>query len=248
LLLGPGGEFAFVGIGMAAGFKLIGPDVAGFSLAAVSLTMATTPLLSLAARRFSVALRKREDAPPELSARPVAPRQAAIVAGYGRVGKVVCSFFREHGIPYVATDSDPRVVVEGRQAGEEVFFGDASSADFLLACGLEEASGLIVTINAHEVVDNIVSMALGLRPDLTIVARAHDAGHARHLYEKGVSSAVPETIEASLQLSEAALAGVGVEMEAAIASVHRRRDAYRADLLRVRLAGALPMVPKPLTD
>ena len=248
LLLGPGGEFAFVGIGMAVSAKLIAPDVAGFSLAAVSLTMATTPLLSLAARRFSVAYRQREGAPPELSARPEVLKQAAVVAGYGRVGKVVCSFFREHGIPYIATDSDPHVVIEARQAGEEVFFGDASSADFLLACGLEEASGLIVTINAHEVVDNIVTMALVLRPDLTIVARAHDAGHARHLYEKGVSSAVPETIEASLQLSEAALAGMGVEMEAAISSVHRRRDAYRADMLRVRQAGVLPVPPKPLTD
>jgi hypothetical protein len=34
--------------------------------------------------------------------------------------------------------------------------------------------------------------------------------HARHLYAVGASDAVPETIEASLQLSEAALIGLGI--------------------------------------
>ncbi len=46
----------------------------------------------------------------------------------------------------------------------------------------------------------------------------------------GVTDAVPETIEASLQLSEAALAGIGVPMGLVIASIHEKRDAFRADL------------------
>ena len=44
-----------------------------------------------------------------------------------------------------------------------------------------------------------------LRPDVTLVARARDADHARTLYGLGVTDAVPETAEASLQLSEAVL-------------------------------------------
>jgi CPA2 family monovalent cation:H+ antiporter-2 len=235
LLLGPGGEFAFVGIGMAAGLGMVDEQVASFTLAAVSLTMATTPLLSMAARRFSAVIRRAEGTPPmELLLKPQARRQTAIVVGYGRVGKVVCGFFREHRVPYIATDNDPQVVIEGRHDGEEIFFGDASHAEFLLACGLDEASGLIVTINAHEAIDNIVALARALRPEVTIVARAHDADHARHLYEKGVSSAVPETIEASLQLSEAALVSVGVAKDAASDSVHRRREAFHEELHGLR--------------
>jgi CPA2 family monovalent cation:H+ antiporter-2 len=67
----------------------------------------------------------------------------------------------------------------------------------------------------------------GLRPDILIVARARDADHARHLYALGATDAVPETIEASLQLSEAALVGLGVAVGPVIASIHEKRDEIR---------------------
>jgi CPA2 family monovalent cation:H+ antiporter-2 len=65
---------------------------------------------------------------------------------------------------------------------------------------------------------------------VTLVARAHDANHARALYALGVTDAVPETIEASLQLSEAALVGLGVATGPAIASIHEKRDQIRHGL------------------
>jgi len=46
-----------------------------------------------------------------------------------------------------------------------------------------------------------------------------------HLYRLGDSHAVPETIEASFQLSEAVLVDVGVPMGAIIASIHQQREA-----------------------
>ena len=45
---------------------------------------------------------------------------------------------------------------------------------------------------------------------IPLIVRARDAEHARKLYDLGATDAVPETIEASLQLSEAALVGIGV--------------------------------------
>ena len=59
------------------------------------------------------------------------------------------------------------------------------------------------------------------------MARAGDETHARRLYKLGVTDAVPETIEASLQLSEATLVGLGVPMGPVIASIHERRDEFR---------------------
>jgi CPA2 family monovalent cation:H+ antiporter-2 len=67
-------------------------------------------------------------------------------------------------------------------------------------------------------------------PDLPIVARARDTSHAAELYRAGVTDAVPETLEASLQLSEAALLGLGVAMGPIIASVHEKRDELRAEI------------------
>jgi CPA2 family monovalent cation:H+ antiporter-2 len=72
-----------------------------------------------------------------------------------------------------------------------------------------------------------VKAARGIREDLTIVARARDAEHAAQLYEIGVTDAVPETIEASLQLSEAVLVDLGIAMGHVIASIHAKRENYR---------------------
>ena len=46
------------------------------------------------------------------------------------------------------------------------------------------------------------------------------------LYDLGVDDAVPENVEASLQLSEAVLVDIGVPMGLVIASIHERRDEF----------------------
>jgi CPA2 family monovalent cation:H+ antiporter-2 len=91
-------------------------------------------------------------------------------------------------------------------------------------------------------VDAVVRQAREARADLTIVARARDAAHARALYKLGATDAVPETMEASLQLSEAALVDIGVPMGLVIASIHEQRDHYRKELLADESA---PSPPRP---
>ncbi len=223
LLLGPSGEAAFVIIGIAADMHVIGRRVSGLALAITAITMAVIPLLSIAARRLTRGPEKRTSVKPEFPSYAAAHARHAIVVGYGRVGKVVCSILRKQGVPFIATDWDPLVAVSHRRDGHEIYFGDASDPEFLKACGLENAVGVIVTINSPEAADSIVALVRSTRPDIPIVARARDADHARHLYEIGASEAVPETIEASLQLSEAALVGLGVAEETAIAAVHEKR-------------------------
>jgi monovalent cation:H+ antiporter-2, CPA2 family len=63
-----------------------------------------------------------------------------------------------------------------------------------------------------------------------VIARARDASHASLLYKMGVSVVVPETVEASLQLSEAALISLGVPTGLAIAITHDKRDELTRDL------------------
>jgi monovalent cation:H+ antiporter-2, CPA2 family len=227
LLLGPGGEFAFVGIGTAAAAGLVGPRLASFTLAVTSVTMALTPLLSIGARRLAALLASAKDIEPELTVRPSQEEKHAIVVGYGRVGKVVCSLLRQHGIPYIAADSDALAVTHDRREGHEVYYGDAADPRFLEACGLAKAAGVIITIHSPKEIDEIVAHLRAVRPDILIFSRARDAEHARHLYGLGATDAVPETIEASLQLSEAALIGLGIMAGPAIASIHEKRDEIR---------------------
>jgi len=227
LLLGPGGEFAFVSIGLAAAAGLIDTRLASFTLAVTSVTMALTPLLSVGARLINARLSSGKPVGPELSARPGGGQKHAIVVGYGRVGKVVCELLRRHAIPYIAADSDALTVTRDRRDSHDVYYGDAADPRFLESCGLATAAGVIITIHSVGIIDDVVKHVRAIRPDILIVSRARDAEHARHLYSLGATDAVPETVEASLQLSEAALVGLGVATGLAIASIHEKRDDIR---------------------
>ena len=230
LLLGPGGEFAFVAVGLAATFSLIDPKLASFTVALTSLTMMLIPALSHIARRVAPIVRDDKPVDPELAAAPGHASGHAIVVGHGRVGQVVCSMLDRHQFKYIAVDNDAAAVPEQRRLGRTVYYGDATNPEFLKACGLMEAAAVIVTTAETKGIDEIVAQVRRLRTDMPVVSRARDADHARHLYTIGVTDAVPETIEASLQLSEATLIGLGVPMGTGIASVHQRRDEFRHEL------------------
>jgi CPA2 family monovalent cation:H+ antiporter-2 len=230
LLLAPGGEFAFIGIFSAVNLQLIDDEIASAILAVVSITMAMLPLLGIAGNRLRLRLAERLPGtapatllPPEDHVRRV------IVIGHGRVGQLVCDLLDQHAVPYIATDRDTEIVDRFRSKGRPIYYGDASHPHFLRRCGLDEASGVIVTLDTAAV-DDVVRAVRARRPDVLIVARAHDAQHARHLYTLAVTDTVPETIEASLQLAESALVGLGVPMGSVIASIHERREQIRREL------------------
>ncbi|MCK1754691.1 cation:proton antiporter [Bradyrhizobium sp. 137] len=229
-LLAPVGEFAFVSIGMAAALGLIEPRVSSFAIAITAVTMALTPFLGMLGRRLAAKLGGERTLDPELTVRPPGDRAQAIVVGYGRVGKVVCSLLTSHGLNYIAVDNEAVAVARDRRDGHKVYFGDATEPGFLEACGLMQTTGVIITIQSRPAIDAVVERIRAVRPDVLIVSRARDADHARHLYAIGATDAVPETIEASLQLSEAALIGLGVAVGHAIASVHEKRDEFRLTL------------------
>jgi monovalent cation:H+ antiporter-2, CPA2 family len=235
LLLGPGGEFAFVGIGMATTLGLINADVSSFTLAVTSITMALIPVLSHVARRLAPKFADHKTHHPELAVAPSGGSGHAIVVGYGRVGQVVCSMLERHDVRYVAVDHDADAVPEHRRSGREVYYGDATHPEFLKSCGLAEARAVIVTVAAEKAIDEIVRQVRAGRTDIVVVSRARDAAHARHLYSIGVTDAVPETIEASLQLSEATLIGLGLATGLVIASVHEKRDEFRRELQRAAM-------------
>ncbi|MDR6304602.1 CPA2 family monovalent cation:H+ antiporter-2 [Nitrobacter vulgaris] len=228
LLLGPVSEFAFVSIGMAS--TLIEPHLASFAVAVTAVTMALTPLLGKLGKRLATKLSVKRIVDPELSERPAGQEPQAIVVGYGRVGKVVGSLLTANGLKYIAIDQEATVVGRHRRDGHKVYYGDATEPGFLEACGLMQATGVIITIPSRISIDAVVRRIRTVRPDALIISRARNAEHARQLYAIGATNAVPETVEASLQLSEAALIGLGIPDACAIASVHAKRDEFRLTL------------------
>ena len=234
LLLAGAGEFAFVILAEAAERRLIERTTAEALTVAATLSMAAIP--AFAALAAAVGGRRAQPAPAEaVGEPPEEPR--VLIAGYGRVGRLVGEMLSRHEKPWVAVEQDARLVEAGRRAGETLYFGDAARPDFLARCGLAVAPALVVTMDDPDGAEAIVATARALRPDLAIVARARDARHAGRLYELGATDAVPETVEASLQLSEALLVEIGVPMGLVIASIHERRDEFRRRLNRPESLG-----------
>ncbi|CUA83977.1 Kef-type potassium/proton antiporter, CPA2 family (TC 2.A.37.1) [Chelatococcus sambhunathii] len=237
LLLGPGGEFAFVLLTHAAALAVVPRPVSDIAIAATAVTMVFIPLLArlgaIAAGRFD----RPGALPPEAQMQPEPGEHGhAIVIGCGRVGRLVSDMLSAQAIDHLVVDRDVATVTAERRHGRNVFYGDATRREYLRLCGIADAAGLIITVDASTAVDEIVRQAKALTPGIKILARARDARHARHLYGLGVTHAVPETIEASLQLSEASLVHLGVPMGLAIAAVHDRRDLFRNELRAMREA------------
>lgn len=228
LLLGPGGEFALVILGSAMAAGLVPGETGQNLLLVTTLTMVAIPFFARLGRRLSRQLEKKRSLDPAITV-PPPPEEAGrvIVAGYGRVGQLVGDMLQRHKVPYLAIDLDPARVAEQRRAGKPVYFGDGSYPEFLRACGIEQARALVITLDTPSSIGAVVAAARQERSDITIVSRARDDKHAAQLYDLGVDDAVPETIEASLQLSEAVLADIGVPMGLVIASIHERRDEFR---------------------
>jgi Trk K+ transport system NAD-binding subunit len=149
-----------------------------------------------------------------------------IIVGCGRVGDLVGEMLARHHVPYVGLDSDSSLVVRERRRGKSIFYGDATNPELLRRCGIDSAHALVVTMDSPAAVESVVTTARGERPELIIVARARDAEHAAKLYGLNVTDAVPETIEASLQLSESLLINIGIPMGPVIASIHEKRDEF----------------------
>lgn len=228
LLLGPGGEFAFAILATAQGSGLLSPIGNETALIVVSISMLAIPLFARIGKRMSKKLVVKGMLPA--AALEVPPGEGAdrvIVVGYGRVGKLIGAMLKENQISYIAIESDADIVAAEIKHGTPIYFGDAARPEFLRRCGIAEAKAMAITVNAPSKADAILQSARRERADLKIIARARDEKHAMHLYHLGVTEAVPETIEAALQLGEAVLVESGVAMGLAIASVHERRDGFR---------------------
>ncbi len=239
LLLGPGGEFGFVMIGAAFTGELINRELSTILISAVTLSMVAIPFLARIGASFGSAPKPKDDALPK-DLPPEGEEGRVVIVGYGRVGNLVGDMLEMHRIPYIAVDANARLVARARSEGKPVYYGDASRPDYLRRCGIDTARALVVTMDKPQSNEAVVETARKMRQDLTLVARARDAGHASTLYELGVTDAVPETIEASLQLSEAVLVDIGVPMGLVIASIHEKRDEYR----KLLVAAGAPERPR----
>ncbi|MCR6658735.1 MAG: cation:proton antiporter [Asticcacaulis sp.] len=226
-VLGPAGEFAFVIIDQAIGHKVLNAEFGQTVILASIISLFCIPFLAAGAARLSKKLAKNGEAPTSVAPEIVSEAAKVIVVGFGRVGELVTDMLKLHNIDYMVIDINPQVTQRARAQHIEAWYGDASAAEFLHSLGIERARAVVVTASNPAFTDEVVKAVRAMRADVHIIARARDAAHAQRLYQMGATDAVPETIEASLQLAENTLIDLGVPMGLVLASVHERRDVFR---------------------
>ena len=220
MTLAQGGEFGFILIGAAALIGFIPEPMKQICLVVISISMIATPFLAGAGK--ALADRFERFTPVGLAALEqdnIDLARHVVIAGFGRVGRIVGRLLEARRIPYVAIDSNAANVLDGRGRGLPVYFGHAAQRDLLWSVGIDRASALVITMGDARIALELVAMLKHRLPELPIIARARDSDHARDLLDLGANIAVPETLEASLILGAATLKQHGIgesEIEAAL--------------------------------
>ncbi|ANU07702.1 Glutathione-regulated potassium-efflux system protein KefC [Paraurantiacibacter namhicola] len=242
ILMASPSETTLIVLAAATSALLIQPGTAQFWQIVTAIGLTITPLLAMVGRRVA----RRIDPAPDLSQHVGDPdNPPVIILGFGRVGRLVAQMLDRHEKPYIAIDADTDLVDQAKREGYRATYGNAARVDALGKIGLETAPAVILTMDEPVLAQAITRKIRAGYPDMPIIARARDSIHAAELYRSGATTAVPETLESSLQLSEAVLVDLGVAMGPVIASIHEKRDEFRE---RIREGGALEHKPKLRTS
>ena len=212
LLLAQGGEFAFILFGLGKEYGVLEEGVANILLLIVTCSMALTPLLALIGQKFAEKIEKGLGRTPtqiiEYGAKDLANH--IIIAGFGKVGKMVARMLEAEGVNYIALDVNDDIVRDEIANGLPVFKGDASLAETLAAVGANRALTIVVTVNNEITVKKISKLVNSKFNNLDVVVRAKDLKNSTELYSVGVSTIIPQDCEMGLQLGSAVLKAVGI--------------------------------------
>ena len=228
LLMASPSETTLILLGTGAAAGVIRPEAASFWQVVTALGLTITPFLakigSFAGRRVD------RDAAEAIEEGAAAGK--TVIFGFGRVGRMVADMLREHQRSYLAVESDIDSVLTARDEGYDVLFGDVSRTQLVERLNVDQADAVVLTMDDPVLVVRVARLLRAKYQALPIIARARDADHAARLYKAGVTDAVPEALEASLQLSEAVLVDIGLAMGPVIASIHEKRSQMRSQIMK----------------
>ncbi len=214
LLLAQGGEFALAVFQLAlVKFKILPPEIGQGLMLVILVSMTLTPILYKIAEMLERRGRLFPDKMDSFPSGELPVSDHVIIGGFGRVGQTIAHMLSKANIPYTAIDMEPDRVVEGRNLGYPVFYGDITRYDMLRTVGADRASIAVIALDKVSVVKQTVNAITEHFPHLKVFARARNHFESEALKKHGVTATMPETIESSLQLGRVVLNAVGVEKE-----------------------------------
>ncbi len=201
-----GGEFAFVLFAAATSTSILDPESSAILNAAVTISMALTPLVFGINQKYMRTF-------SEVSERPfdkiTSESAEVILAGFGRFGQIVSRFLQTQKISFTILEHSAAQVDIARKFGNKIYYGDASREDIVESAGGKTAKIFVLAIDDVETSIKTAKMIKNKFPHLKIIARVRNRNHAIRLLEMGIENVHRETYLTSLEVAKEVLMGLG---------------------------------------
>ncbi len=230
------GEFSFVLALVGLENNLISQDTYLLLLGTTAITLVLTPQSFRLAPRLSNWLHRQPALVSLLSRFEFSQGQDAIeisahvvVAGYGRVGRVVVGLMQQYGQPVLVLENSEGAIASLRKEHIPYLFGDADSAQILTKARLEKAKALVIALPDPMSTRLLLVQARAIAPKLDIIVRAHTTKELDQLSQLGAQEVVQPEFEAALALGTHLLGTLGEIDDSLGVTIGRiRADHYRS--------------------
>jgi voltage-gated potassium channel Kch len=239
LLLSQGSEFAFVLFALMAAQGLLAGSLASLLIAAVAISIACTPALTVAGRRIARWLERPDERAAAADRQGPAARGRMLISGLDEAARTVARALDAVDIAYLALEDDAERFAQARGDGFNVSFGSATRLDLLDAAGAGTARAIVVAPDDSAEVDSLMAALRSRYPGVPLLARASNPEHAERLRGSGATVAADDDGPSGAALATEALRLLGVAEE--------RIDAWLAEQSRAAERDLKPgeAVPRP---
>ncbi|HRJ54516.1 MAG TPA: cation:proton antiporter [Candidatus Thiothrix moscowensis] len=230
MVLAQGGEFGFALLALALSNGMLTSNESQAVLASIIISMVLSPIIiryneSIASRLLTDQQHQREAHEFSTAVQEVADH--VIICGYRRMGQGLARLLDAQGISFIALDLDPSIVQETRDAGDPVWFADASRPEILEAAGLHRARMVIITVIDIEVAKRITETIRHMHDSIPVLVRTRDERQTEAL-EALSATVLHEPLEATVMVAERMLQQLGAPPEELLAiTADIRRDNYK---------------------
>ncbi len=228
------GEFSFVLAVLGEKLNFINPEQYDLLIGTTAITLVLTPIgmkispeiarklgsIPTVAKFLARQQNKGMSMPPTIA-------DHIVVAGYGRVGRVLVKVLRDRNYTVLVIENSEAAVRSLRQDNIPYIFGDADSELVITKAHLAKAKAIAIALPDPSSTRILLKSAQEINPNLDIVARSHSDREIDFLTQLGATEVVQPEFEAALEMGRQILDTLG-ENEREIADVVReiRTDRY----------------------
>jgi CPA2 family monovalent cation:H+ antiporter-2 len=220
------GEFSFILATVGVSLAIVPAEALNLVVAAALVSITSNPFMFRLADRAVARLASLRARHPRQSSDPLAAlpeaahegepgglRGHAVVAGYGRVARMLLGALDRRGFRSVVITDSRRDVDHLRAAGRSALYGDSANVELLRAAGVERAQVLVVAMRDPNAVRLTTERAKSLNSRLPIIARSHSVRLGDELVRVGERVRVVQgETELAIQMTRYALRRFGLSM------------------------------------